>query len=384
MPGAVIIEGHIQGLANTRALGKAGVPVIVVDKTTCVAKHSKYCKGFYISPAFDSDEFAQFLLDLAIKHSLQDWLLLPSNDHALLTITRNKQQLLKYYKIIGPDMPVLNNIYDKVNLISVARKAGVATPLSYTLTHSDSVAPVPDVFPVITKGRYGLSFYKAAGKKAFISYNIDQLKSNLGKIEKLIPLEETFTQEVIPYNGTNRTVSFTAFSIKGVIKTHWTGKKIREHPERFGTATMCESVDSAGLIDPSAKLVRYLNYTGVCEIEYILDPRDNTYKLIEINARTWLWTELARVAGVDYANIIHNYATGVNPAYPEDYIKGVKWVNYITDIPYAFLSVIRGKLSPAKIIRSYKGKRINPLFRLNDPAPFFAYLLFLPKYLLKR
>ncbi len=28
------------------------------------------------------------------------------------------------------------------------------------------------------------------------------------------------------------------------------------------------------------------------------------YKLIEINARTWLWVGLAKACGIDYANII--------------------------------------------------------------------------------
>ena len=29
--GAVIIEGHVQGLSNTRSLGEAGIPVIVAN-----------------------------------------------------------------------------------------------------------------------------------------------------------------------------------------------------------------------------------------------------------------------------------------------------------------------------------------------------------------
>ena len=39
--GVVVIEGHVQGLTNTRILGKAGIPVIVVDAGNCLAKHSR-------------------------------------------------------------------------------------------------------------------------------------------------------------------------------------------------------------------------------------------------------------------------------------------------------------------------------------------------------
>ena len=46
--GAIIIEGHVQGLANTRSLGKAGIPVVVIDKASCVAASSKYCQSFFL------------------------------------------------------------------------------------------------------------------------------------------------------------------------------------------------------------------------------------------------------------------------------------------------------------------------------------------------
>jgi len=46
-PGAIIIEGHVQGLSNTHALGAAGIPVVVVDTANCIARYSRYCKGFF-------------------------------------------------------------------------------------------------------------------------------------------------------------------------------------------------------------------------------------------------------------------------------------------------------------------------------------------------
>ena len=42
-PVDVVIEGYVQGLANTRALGEEGISVIVVDTNNCITKYSKYC-----------------------------------------------------------------------------------------------------------------------------------------------------------------------------------------------------------------------------------------------------------------------------------------------------------------------------------------------------
>ena len=60
--------------------------------------------------------------------------------------------------------------------------------------------------------------------------------------------------------------------MNGTIKTFWMGEKLREHPIRFGTATLAESIYEPELIEISQRLLRGLLYTGVCEIEYIKDP----------------------------------------------------------------------------------------------------------------
>ncbi|HNR65773.1 MAG TPA: hypothetical protein PKJ95_05740, partial [Atribacterota bacterium] len=98
-PGAIIIEGHVQGLSNTRSLGEAGIPVYVVDKIKCIARHSKYCRKFFLCPDFIQDEFATFLIDLAEKEGVKGWVLIPSNDHAVYTISKHKTRLEQYYKL---------------------------------------------------------------------------------------------------------------------------------------------------------------------------------------------------------------------------------------------------------------------------------------------
>ena len=51
--GAIVIEGHVQGLAITRSLGENNINVIVIDKNnTCIAKYSKYCNAFFKCPDY--------------------------------------------------------------------------------------------------------------------------------------------------------------------------------------------------------------------------------------------------------------------------------------------------------------------------------------------
>lgn len=45
--GAIVIEGHVQGLAVTRSLGRAGVPVYLINKNNYIDCYSKHIIKFY-------------------------------------------------------------------------------------------------------------------------------------------------------------------------------------------------------------------------------------------------------------------------------------------------------------------------------------------------
>jgi D-aspartate ligase len=374
-PGAIIIEGHVQGLSNTRSLGEAGIPVFVVDKTSCIAKYSKFCKKFFICPDFNTNEFAEFLINLSKKENIFGWALIPSNDHAVYTISRYKNELEKYYKVITPGLDIIEQIYDKSRLLDVGIKCGIPVPVTQYFNSPNDKLNEKISFPVITKGRNGLSFYKSLGKKAFLAYNENELRFQLELVQKKYSIAGTFTQELIPFDGTNKTVSFTAFCVDGNIKTYWMGVKLREHPLQFGTATFAKSIFIEECLIQSIPLLKELHYTGVCEIEYLLDPRSKQYKLIEINARTWLWVGLAKASGIDYAKMIYDFVNQQEDQFPQSYKIDQCWINPFSDVAYAFFGIIKGKIRLSNYLKSIiNSKKVNALFVKGDCKPGYAYL----------
>ena len=383
--GAIILEGHVQGLSNTRSLGEKGIPVYVVDKNDCIARYSKYCKKFFRSPDFIKDEFADFLIDLAEKENIRDWVLIPSNDHAVYTISKHKEKLEQYYKVITPGLDIIDRIYDKLQLVNLAKQNNIPVPVTQNFQSVDDPVSKELKFPVLTKGRNGLSFYKAVGKKAFLAENEKKLREQLKLIDKNYEVSKSFTQELIPFNGKNKTISFTAFCDKGEIKAHWTGVKLREHPIQFGTATFTKSTYVEECKQHSEKLLKALNYTGVCEVEYIKDPVSGEYKLIEINPRTWLWVGLAKACGVDYAKMIYNYTNGLKNQFPNKYDTNRYWINPFSDTAYALSAILKGQLKISQYFSSIvKGKKENALYKKHDKKPAFTYLFNIFSFLKNR
>jgi predicted ATP-grasp superfamily ATP-dependent carboligase len=160
--------------------------------------------------------------------------------------------------------------------------------------------------------------------------------------------------------------------------------KLREHPLRFGTATHAMSIDSSPFKVQSEILIKALNYSGVCEIEYLYDTRKKEYKLIEINPRTWLWVGLAKACGIDYAKMMYAHVHNMPFDYPLGYPKGEKWINHITDLPFSIKGILKREYNVYQVFTSYLSKRHLAIFKSRDPLPFLSLIFLLPLLIIKR
>lgn len=375
MGGAIVIEGHVQGLSNVRALGEQGIPVYVMDVCHCLAQHSRYCKKYFRCPAFDSDEFVDFLIDVAEKERLKDWVLIPSNDYIVETLSRNKERIRPFFRTIAPDPEILDKIVSKRRLMEVAESCGTPIPLTCYLSNIEKVKDFR--FPILIKGVKGLSFYKAVHAKAIQVDDMEEFEVVMEEISKHVLADNVMIQELIPDDKTHKVVSFTCFAERGEVKTYWMGEKLREHPVKYGTATLSQSVNIPEILVSAKPLIKSLAYTGVCEVEFMFDSRDGNYKLIEINPRTWLWVGLAKACGVNYALMIYNYLNCIPCEYPTDYKIGYKWINWITDTIYGIKGVLCKEHSINEHVKSLKGHKVNAIWSWKDvlPGVMFAFLM---------
>lgn len=379
MKGAIVIEGHVQGLSNTRSLGELGVPVYVLDVVHCLAQHSKYCTKYFQCPNFRSEEFVQFLISLAENEHLEGWFIIASNDHIIENLSLHADELSRYYKMLVPTGEQLYQIIDKVKLMQIATACGTQIPKTCDFTTIDKTKGF--TYPLLIKGREGLSFYKATHQKAIQVDNEQELNY---KYEEIAPLtNDVMIQELIPFDKNNRVVSFTCFSVDGDIKAYWMGQKLREHPIKYGTATMSQSVLLPEVLEEAKPLIKALNYTGVCEIEFMRDIRDGYYKLIEINPRTWLWVGLAKACGIDYAKMMYRYVNGIEQTYPTTYEVGVKWRNAITDWVFGMQAILKGYVTLCEYCSSFKGKIVKAIWSWKDIKPGLIFP-FMTLYIAKK
>ncbi len=380
-PGAVVIDGHVQGLAITRSLGTQGIPVMIVETRPGIAKYSRYCRKSFISPPYESFELIEFLIKLAEEQNIKNWVLFPTNDYAVQNLSRNIASLSQYYRIFVPPINLTEQLQNKERLINCATECSIPVPFTFYLPeYKDSELE----FPFIIKGKTGLEFYKTFRRKALVVHNMKEFSAKRDLIIKKYDLTKVMAQEIIPSAGDNPTVSYAAFCTDGRVKTYWMGAKLREHPARFGTATFAQSVHIQLLHEYSQRILKKLNYSGICEIEYLCHPRDGEYKLIEINARTWLWIGLATNCGIDFSLILYNYANNSLNNFKTQYELGKKWMHIYTDVFFSMREIIKGNLGMQEWLRSIKGKKSYAVFSKKDIKPFLLETIKLPILALRR
>jgi len=96
-------------------------------------------------------------------------------------------------------------------------------------------------------------------------------------------------------------------------------KRIREYPVTGGPSTAAKSFYAEDLKDYGLKILNALKWNGVAMVEFKHDERNNSFVLMEINAKFWGSTELALRAGVNFgADIVRAYRHE-NLVYSEDY-----------------------------------------------------------------
>ena len=383
-PGALITGGDFQGLGVVRTLAKKGIPVVLLDSDHCISRYSKFQKKFIKSPhPAQRESYRDFLIDLAKRENIKGWVIFPNSDEAIYVLSKYKESLEEFYRIPTPCWEVTQYVYDKKKTYQLAERHGILTPKTYYPKDLSELMRPDLQFPAVIKPSIRPNFYNKVKIKAFRINNREELIKIYQWVSSIIDPSEVLVQELLP-GGPNHLYSFCPFFKNGKVITGVTGRRARQHPMDFGHAsTYVELVDIPELRSIAEKFLGLIDYYGIGEVEFMHDPRDNQYKLIEVNARVWGWHSLAIAAGIDLPYLLYQDTIGEEMEVPISF-KQIKWVRLTTDIPTVFLEIAKGKMKMSEYMASMRGKKVDAVLSFDDPLPFIAEILMIPYLWMKR
>jgi D-aspartate ligase len=104
LPGAVVIGGDYQGLGIVRSLGRRGVPICVLDDEHSISRFSRYATfGVRVPDLRNGDSVIDTLFELGRRLDLQGWVIFPTRDELVASISRHKAALSEFYRVPTPD-----------------------------------------------------------------------------------------------------------------------------------------------------------------------------------------------------------------------------------------------------------------------------------------
>jgi D-aspartate ligase len=383
--GAVVIGGDYQGLGIVRSLGKQGIPVCVIDDELSISRYSRYCTKFVKVEDLRNERVAvDALIEIGRRLNLRGWVLYPTREELVAALSRNRVELARTFRVPTPEWSSVQWAWDKRNTYRLANQLGIPVPVTHypecvdELSELDGLAPPFAIKPAIKE-----HFVYATKAKAWRADSHSQLKDLFKQASELVTPGEIMVQEVIPGGG-NQQFAYCAFFREGKAVGKMVAQRRRQHPLQFGRAsTYVETVDIPVLEELSERFLRKIDYYGLVEIEYKLDPRDGLYKLLDVNARTWGYHSLGVSAGVDFSYMLYADQVGL-PVTACKGKPGVGWVRTTTDIPAAFVALVAKDIDFRSYLRSLGNCSADAVFSLEDPLPGLAEILLIPYLAIKR
>jgi predicted ATP-grasp superfamily ATP-dependent carboligase len=369
----VITRGeHHVALAAVRSLGRKNIETMVISEfENALTFYSKYCSNTIVSEK--SSNFFQ-------RFSKND-MILPTDENQMIELAKNKN---KYNCILAfPEYTVLELTLNKKLLLERGIELGIPCPNTICVPDFDSFRDKLDQikFPAVVKpvrsyGGVGISFVDS---KAGLEEILDE------SLQKFGPL---LIQEKIPY--LERYSVAVLMNKDHVLKNCCVLKAMRSYPINAGPATVVESVNRPDLVNLGTTLLQSIKYSGIAEIEFVIDQRDKTPKLMEVNPRLWGSLQGAINAGVDFPFLLYKLYNDGDVDKNLKYKKGVRTRNVIGNDHRQIAAIIRGKYpvsikidSIIEFIKFYQDDGYY-VFDLYDMKPFVFYFIDSTRRIIKR
>ncbi len=314
---AVVVNAETAGIGIIHALQLGGVDMITVDRRwpPTYGRFSQFAKQRVTFDPRRGETLTDALLRLAQRFEGRG-ILFPSTDADLEDLILNYDRLSARYHV--PAAPQIGTqIFAKNWQYELAERSGVAIPRCVRF----AAGTTPDVdgfrFPLIIKPS---SRAETAGDQVFrlrILATPEQLRATLAEIAAEFAGREFQVAENIP-GEPDQLYTIGSYSGRdGKVMRSYSGRKRTQYPYYHGMASVSETMTlPPRVFDAARRLLDAAGFQGISQVEFKYDARDDEYKLLEINGRSWLWVKLSAFSGVNLPLIQYYDLTG-DPRLPE-------------------------------------------------------------------
>ena len=299
---AVVVGGsdNCGGLGVVRSLGRAGVPIIVVDsEATAPALYSRYARKV-VMPELSGYAFVEDLLALQNRLDTRPVLFLTSDETAL-AVSEYRTELQGSYRLRLPEHDCLASLMKKNDFQRLAIEHGFPIPRSVRIRSANDMGAMAALnFPAVVKPSVKTADYLAHQLER--GYPVTSLEQAESVVRRILPvLPDLIVQEWI--EGPDTAIYFCLMyrSETGAVAS-FTGRKLSIWPPGVGTTASCASAPEVHdeLHALTEAFFAAASFVGMGSMEYKRDARTGAFFMIEPTVGRVDWQEeVATLNGVN-------------------------------------------------------------------------------------
>jgi D-aspartate ligase len=358
------------GLAVSRSLGRAGIPVTGIARDPReFGLRSRYLERRIVVPADDEAVLAALQGERAV--------FFPERDEHVEFALRHWAEIRELADMPLPeDAEAVRRLRRKDLLPLVAAEAEVSAPGTVLADTDDAVREAGLRPPLVVKAAEGQEYSLALGRKAVLASDVDGALAAVAEARELG--FQMIVQEVVPDSHEHVYSLLTYIGRSGEPLVTLVGRKVRQGPLKFGTSAVFEVDFEPRVLELGLRLLRSAGYTGIAHVEFAQDPRDGEFQLLEVNTRLPVWAALAAHRRLDLPRIAYDDLSGKEVVPVPTYTDDLTWIYLAKDVWVSLQMARRRELRAREFASRYlRGPKARAVFARDDPWPAVASLGYL-------
>jgi len=375
-PSVFILNLSYTGLGIARSFVGTGIRVYGLGSKKWICGNYSRHVNFYYSPdsLTEPEKLYKFLLVLAKKEP-QKPVIFPTRDHDIIFLNNYREKLAPYFTIALPVKDTLDIVLDKWKLSEAASKCNVLIPKTYLVNGENELRKLsPKIeYPVIMKPLRAADWRKdkiweIIKRKAIFAPSEKTLLEEYNKFKHLHP--PVLVQEYIEGEDDDIYTFCSYCDTDSNILVSFNTRKRVQKPEKFGTGIVVQSALNHEITECSKRLLKFIRFTGISEIEYKRDPATGIYYMIEINPRCWDQHRLSRSFGINLPLIAYHDLIGQSTYVSPFKFQRTTWIAEDTFIQYFANALLTDREKLINTLSKLNGSLNYAIWSKDDPLPF--------------
>ena len=220
-------------------------------------------------------------------------LLVGTSDHYVRLIIENAGQLDEYYRFNYPTEDLLNALHVKDAFYPLAKQHGLAIPETQIHQIGEPVSELENAiprYPVVLKPGNSVEYYRNKFPGQEKVYRLNSYAEVAGVVARIsdsgyrgtliiqdfIPGDDTFIWDSVLYLNTAARAEFVNFG-QVLLQEH--------EASAIGNYTAIISRFNREVMTELKEFLEAIGYTGIANVDIKYDPRDDAFKVLEVNVR---------------------------------------------------------------------------------------------------